>query len=124
MAKSGKDGGVYVGDGTDELIDINEWNEDEDPNLEETPTFGDEVVTHTATLPAFSGSFSGYFDPTDKDKIEGGMTIPTLKLEIDDGNYVEGEAIMGTISTSINVEGVGEIDADFNFQEKPTWTTT
>ena len=120
MATAGKNGSVTVG--TDEIGEIQEWTIDEDIDLEETPVFGDEVVTHTATLKSASGSFSGYFDADDIDKIDPGTTAD-IELAIDDSNNVEAEAIISTRSVSNIVDGVAELDIDFEFQEEPTWTT-
>lgn len=122
MALSGKDGAVIV-DNT-EIGDISEWNEDEDANLDETPSFGDEVVTHTPTLPAFSGSFNGYFNEEYIDDVEVGATIDNLELDINETVGVSGEAIISNRSISNVVDGVAEIDIDFEFQEKPAWVTS
>ena len=122
MATAGKGGKVVVD--TDTIGEIGEWNLDEDINLEETPTFGDTVVTHTGTLESASGSFSGYFDATDIDKVKQGTTIDSLELYVDNTVNAEGEAIISTRSVTNSVEGVVELDIDFEFQEAVTWTTS
>ena len=119
MATAGKGGSVTVD--TDEIGEIDEWNVDEDIDLEETPTFGDEVVTHTGTLKSASGSFSGYFDAADIDKVDPG-TEADITLAIDDTNEVSANAIIASRSVSNVVDGVADLDIDFEFQEEPTWT--
>ena len=120
MATAGKGGSVTVA--TDVIAEIQEWSIDEDIDLEETPTFGDEVVTHTATLKSASGSFSGYFDAADINKVAPG-TEAEITLAVDDTNEVSANAIIATRSVSNVVDGVAELDIDFEFQEEPTWTT-
>ena len=121
MATAGKGGKVVVD--TDTIGEIDEWNLDEDINLEETPTFGDEVITHTGTLESASGSFSGYFDANDIDKVKQGTIISSLELYVDDTVNAEGEAIISNRSVTNSVEGVVELDIEFDFQEAVTWTT-
>ena len=121
MATAGKGGSVTVA--TDEIGEIQEWTIDEDVDLEETPVFGDEIVTHTATLKSASGSFSGYFDADDIDKVDPG-TEAEITLAVDDTNEVSANAIIASRSVSNVVDGVAELDIDFEFQEEPTWTTT
>lgn len=121
MATAGKGGKVVVD--SDTIGEIGEWTLDEDINLEETPVFGDSVVTHTPTLESASGTFSGYFDATDLNKLDPGTTISSLELYIDSTVNAEGEAIISTRSVSNVVDGVAEIDIDFEFQEAVTWTT-
>ena len=122
VATAGKGGKVVID--TDTIGEIGEWSTDESINLEETPTFGDEVVTHTGTLLSASGSFSGYFDKADIDKVEPGADITNLELYVDDTANIAASAIIADRSVSTPVEGVSEIDIDFEFQAKPTWTTT
>lgn len=121
MATAGKGGSVVLD--TDVIGEIGEWNTDEDINLEETPTFGDTVVTHTATLLSSSGSFSGYFDATDINKVAPGTDITNLELYVDSTVNIAATAIISTRSVSNVVDGVAEIDIDFEFQTEPTWTT-
>ena len=121
MATSGKDGSVVLD--ADTIGEIGEWNTDEDINLEETPTFGDEVVTHTGTLLSAGGSFSGYFDAADINKVEPGADINNLELNVDETSNIAASAKIATRSVSNVVDGVAEIDIDFEFQSKPTWTT-
>jgi len=122
MALSGKDGAVIV-DGT-ELGEITEWNIDEDVDLEETPVFGDEVITHTETLKSASGSLSGYWDADDLDELAPGTTINNLELDINENYGVSAEAIVASRSVTNVVDGTAEMDIDFEFQEEPTWDTT
>ena len=122
MATAGKGGSVVVDSTT--LGEIGEWTLDEDINLEETPVFGDNVVTHTGTLTSASGSFSGYFDATDLSEIDPGTEITNLELYIDGTMNVAGEAIISTRSVTNVVDGVAEIDIDFEMQTAPTWTTS
>lgn len=103
--------------------EIGEWDLDEDINLEETPTFGDEVTTHTGTLKSASGSFSGYFDATQINEVDPGTAITSLELYIDDTANVAAEAIIESRSVTNVVDGVAEIDVDFQMQTAPTWTT-
>ena len=121
MATAGKDGSVVLD--SDTIGEIGEWNTDEDINLEETPTFGDEVVTHTGTLLSAGGSFSGYFDAADINKVEPGADITDLELNVDDTSNISASAKIASRSVSNVVDGVAEIDIDFEFQSKPTWTT-
>ena len=121
MATAGKGGKVVID--TDTIGEIDEWTLDEDINLEETPTFGDDVITHTGTLESASGSFSGYFDPDDINKVKQGTTINNLELYVDETVNVSGEAIISSRSVDTPVEGVATIDVDFEMQTSPTWTT-
>lgn len=121
MATAGKDGKVTLD--TDIIGEISEWNVDEDINLEETPTFGDEVVTHTGTLLSAGGSFSGYFDAADIGKVEPGASIDEIILNVDATVNIAAIGIISSRSVSNVVDGVAEIDVDFEFQAKPTWTT-
>lgn len=121
MATAGKGGSVVVDSTT--LGEIGEWTLDEDINLEETPVFGDNVVTHTGTLKSASGSFSGYFDATDLGNIDPGTAITNLELYIDGTANVAAEAIISTRSVTNVVDGVAEIDIDFEMQTEPVWTT-
>lgn len=121
MATAGKGGSVVVDSTT--LGEIGEWTLDEDINLEETPVFGDTVVTHTGTLKSASGSFSGYFDATDLGNLDPGTAITNLELYIDGTANVAAEAIISTRSVTNVVDGVAEIDIDFEMQTEPVWTT-
>ena len=119
MATAGKGGSVTVG--SDVIGEIQEWSIDEDISLEETPTFGDDVVTHTATLKSASGSFSGFFDATDIGKVDPGTTAD-ITLSVDGTNQVAAEAILESRTVNNVVDGVAEIDIDFQFQAEPSWT--
>ena len=121
MATAGKGGKVVLDSNT--IGEITEWTVDEDINLEETPTFGDEVITHTGTLKSASGSFSGYFDAADIDKVAPGEYIDNLELYVDATVNIAAEAIIASRSVSNSVDGVAEIDIDFEIQTAPVWTT-
>ena len=122
MATAGKGGSVVVDSTT--LGEITEWSLDEDINLEETPVFGDEVVTHTGTLKSASGTLTGYFNEADLNEVDVGANITNLELYVDGTANVAGEAIISTRSVTNVVDGVAEMDIDFEMQTAPTWTTS
>ena len=53
-------------DGLEQVAGFFEWSVDEDAGLEESPEFGDEVVTHTQTLGSWNGSADMYFGVDDR----------------------------------------------------------
>ena len=124
MATAGKGGSVSLDGGTSDLAEIQEWNIDENVDLQEAASFGDDHQHHTVGLKDTPGSFSGLFNTAQISETTPGSAIATLRLEISDGVYIESDAIISSRSVSNVVDGQAEIDIDFEFQSEGTWTTT
>ena len=94
-----------------------DWSLDENPNLEESPEFGDDVVTHTATLGSWSGSADKYWSVEDRFRDWLGKEIVlALYMNTSDGKRqrYEGWAKIGDKSTTCPVDTL--VDETINFE--------
>lgn len=108
-------------DGIEQVGGFFEWTVDEDAGLEESPEFGDSVVTHTQTLESWSGSADMYFGVDDRFNDWVGERV-VLAFYIDDTagtlQRFEGWGIIGTKSTTTPVDGLVEQSIDIEGQTK------
>src|SRR6056297_270606 len=98
-----------------------EWTVDEEAGLEESPEFGDSVVTHTQTLESWSGSADMYFGVDDRfDGWVGERVVLAFYIDDTAGTLqrFEGWGIIGTKSTTVPVDGLVEQSIDLEGQSK------
>ena len=98
-------------DAIEQVAGFFEWSFDEEAGLEESPEFGDEVITHTSTLDSCSGSADMYFGVDDRFSDWVGEEV-VLAFYIDDTAGVkqrfEGWGIIGNKSTDTPVDTLVE----------------
>ena len=108
-------------EGIEQVAGFFEWSFDEEAGLEESPEFGDEVITHTPTLDSWSGSADMYFGVDDRFTDWVGEEV-VLAFYIDDtaGEKVrfEGWGIIGSKSTTTPVDTLVEESIDIEGQTK------
>lgn len=113
-------------DGIEQVAGFFEWNFNEDAGLQESPEFGDDVVTHTQTLKNWSGSANMYFGVDDRFTDWVGEEV-VLAFYIDDtaGEKVrfEGWGIIGNKSTTTPVDTLVEESIDIEGQTKLEYRT-
>ena len=98
-----------------------EWSVDEEAGLEESPEFGDEVITHTRTLDSWSGSASKYFDVEDRfNDWVGEKVVLGFYIDKTAGTEQRFEAwgIIGNKSTTTPVDTLVEEDISIEGQTR------
>lgn len=96
-----------------------EWNVDEEAGLEESPEFGDEVITHTQTLDSWSGSASKYFDVDNRfNDWVGTKVVLAFYIDTDTLKRFEAWGIIGDKSTSTPVDTLVEEDISIEGQTR------
>ena len=108
-------------DGLEQVGGFFEWSVDEDAGLEESPEFGDEVITHTQTLESWSGSADMYFGVDDRfDNWIGERVVLAFYINDEAGTLqrFEGWGIIGTKSTTVPVDALVEQSIDLEGQSK------
>ena len=107
--------------GLEQVAGFFEWSFDEDAGLEESPEFGDEVITHTQTLESWSGSAEMYFGVDDKFQDWVGVEV-VLAFYIDttagQNKRFEGWGIIGSKSTETPVDTLVEQSIEIEGQTK------
>ena len=108
-------------EGIEQVAGFFEWSFDEEAGLEESPEFGDEVITHTSTLDSWSGSADMYFGVDDRFTDWVGEEV-VLAFYIDDTAGVkqrfEGWGIIGNKSTNTPVDTIVEQSIDLEGQTR------
>lgn len=113
-------------DGIEQVGGFYEWSIDEDAGLEETPEFGDTVVTHTSTLESWSGSAEMYFGTDDRFQDWVGEEV-VVAFYIDETagtlQRFESWAKISTKSTDVPVDTLVEESIEFEGQTKIEYRT-
>ena len=108
-------------EGIEQVAGFFEWSFDEEAGLEESPEFGDEVITHTSTLDSWSGSADMYFGVDDRFQDWVGEEV-VLAFYIDDTagekKRFEGWGIIGSKSTTTPVDTLVEESIDIEGQTR------
>ena len=115
----------YLGDDNGDVLEqaagFFEWEFDEEANLEESPEFGDEVVTHTSTIPQWSGSADKYWSVDDKfQDWLGELVVVAFYIDTTDGakRRFEGWGTVGDKSVECPVDTLVEEGISFESESK------
>lgn len=112
--------------GLEQIGGFYEWSVDEDAGLEESPEFGDSVVTHTQTLESWSGSANMYFGVDDRFREwVGDEIVVAFYIDTTAGTEqrFEGWAKISTKSTDVPVDTLIEESLEFEGQTKLEYRT-
>lgn len=109
---------VYIGGGTAIVGEIAEWRLDATMAPVEVTAFGDNWTEFLPSVRAWTGSFSGNFDPADTvqgsvvSSMLGGSAV-SLRLYASSTKYYSGSAYVNSMGPGISQKGKGDIQFGF-----------
>jgi len=106
------------GNKLEQIAGFYEWEFEEEANLEESPEFGDEVITHTQTLESWSGSADRYHSESRFEDWLGQQVVLGFYINTETGERFEGWGRIGDKSVETPVDTLVEEDISFEGESR------